>query len=464
MLHSSIKRVCVLPARLQTRSLWRSSTAISSSPAALLRHLNSNPPPATSTILFSISKNVPPPLVDLIRAALAASSSSSVGCLSEVLPAPIARHLGFDPSPDTEAEPYSVAIATFHPNKTSNRAIPFLSTLQGRPNISLGREIKRGPREEEIGDSSDEGFEAFLSGKKWGFGDDSRRGAAVGLAELEGVARDSVKEIVSFTSDRQQPFLKTLASYTRSSTLGLVGSSTPFHSPTHAPYTLFFNDQLVSSGAVGVAIVDEAPARRIEVEYAGLEPLAEPLEVTSAKGNIVLTLANQNAARLLLHAVQQLPTSSDKGANSMYTRQEEKEKEFFAAVFEALPGKIPDLSLARHVSKIMAGDPSRGAISVSTEVEIPVGSYLLFLHRPSPSPLLPLLISPRAPLASLTPLSIAPSYSQPNFSKKAEGEEGEKVSEVGGFWAASENGVVLSRRGRESWVCGNEGVVVAVGR
>lgn len=116
-------------------------------------------------------------------------------------------------------------------------------------------------------------------------------------------SRDSVKEIVSFTSDRQQPFLKTLASYTRSSTvrpqahastsiprrdthplilqLGLVGSSTPFHSPTHAPYTLFFNDQLVSSGAVGVAIVDEAPARRIEVEYAGLEPLAEPLEVTS---------------------------------------------------------------------------------------------------------------------------------------------------------------------------------------
>ena len=63
-----------------------------------------------------------------------------------------------------------------------------------------------------------------------------------------------------------------------------------------------------------------------------------------AKGNIVLTLTGQNAARLLLHAVQKLPTSNLTDVSSIYRRQEEKEKEFFAAVFESPPGVSGPLS------------------------------------------------------------------------------------------------------------------------
>lgn len=67
----------------------------------------------------------------------------------------------------------------------------------------------------------------------------------------------------------------------------------------------------------------------------------------SAKGNIVLTLDEQNAARLLLHAVQALPSSDLDNAGKGYTRQDEKEKEYFAAVFEAPPGVRPCLALSR---------------------------------------------------------------------------------------------------------------------
>lgn len=142
------------------------------------------------------------------------------------------------------------------------------------------------------------------------------------------------------------------------SQIGLVGSSTPFHSTSHAPYSLFYNGELASTGAVGLAIVDSQapPSQPIAIDYAGLEAFGEPMEVTSyacfvslefrrmltsfaphrrSKGNIVLTLASQNAARLLLNAVQALPKAA--GGNTAQERSEEKEKEFYAAVFESAP-------------------------------------------------------------------------------------------------------------------------------
>ena len=61
-----------------------------------------------------------------------------------------------------------------------------------------------------------------------------------------------------------------------------MGSLTPFHSAAGLTYSLFHGDETVSTGAVGVAIVDDAtPPRHVSIEYAGLEPLAEPFEVTS---------------------------------------------------------------------------------------------------------------------------------------------------------------------------------------
>ena len=63
--------------------------------------------------------------------------------------------------------------------------------------------------------------------------------------------------------------------------MGLIGSSTPFHSPSHAPFSLFYDDQLVSSGAVGVAIIDSAPSSPIKIDYSGLVAFSEPMEVTS---------------------------------------------------------------------------------------------------------------------------------------------------------------------------------------
>ena len=118
----------------------------------------------------------------------------------------------------------------------------------------------------------------------------------------------SVKQVVFFAADRTQPVLNALSPLTQSATVslpparpghnsphltdpdplttsspqvGLVGSSTPFHSPTHAPFSLFCNGELSSTGAVGVAIVGEPIAGQVEVEYAGMRAVGEPVEVTT---------------------------------------------------------------------------------------------------------------------------------------------------------------------------------------
>lgn len=183
--------------------------------------------------------------------------------------------------------------------------------------------------------------------------------------------------------------------------IGLIGSSTPFHSPDGSPFTLFYNGERSATGAVGIAIVGEDAAVPLRVDYPGLETLGEPVEVTryvhickwlkqprtaadlplasSAKGNIVLTLSEQNAARLLLNLVQEMPDTIAAQGKTATERGELKDKEFYAAVFETVPevGVPLDLTKARHVSRIMAGDPSRGAMSVETEEDVRVGSYIV---------------------------------------------------------------------------------------
>lgn len=67
--------------------------------------------------------------------------------------------------------------------------------------------------------------------------------------------------------------------------LGLMASSTPFQSETHAPYTLFYREETLGAGAVGVALVDTSglPSDiQGNVEYSGLQAVDVPTEVTKS--------------------------------------------------------------------------------------------------------------------------------------------------------------------------------------
>ncbi|GAA6015175.1 hypothetical protein JCM10207_003628 [Rhodosporidiobolus poonsookiae] len=449
------------------RTVWTTSTLVSSSPSSLVSQLLKQspvPPTATATV-YALSKNTPQSLVPYVQAAL---PREAVGVLSEPLPAPLVSSTSSTPSPAAEDELFFLAVASFVPHSSTSsstvHAIPFRSTLTGRPNISLGREHKLQPDHNE----GDAGFEAFLRGEKWEFGQSkAEQGEADGLEELTlaGVRSEDVREIVCFTADRQGPFLSALSSYRNASIAGLVGSSTPFHSPTGSAFSLFpaASREAVETGAVGVAIVSSARSEveqtPAKVEYGGLEPLGKPMEVTSARGNIVLLLSAQNAARTLLNEVNTFFGTHGESLSAVQ-RSEEKDKEFYAAVFEREPEAPLDLSKARLVARIMAGDPSRGAMSVETEEEVREGSWLVFLHRPSTaSPSLP---SPSSS-PSLTFLTLPPSYTPPHLEPTTCPTTGKVKVLEGVFLAGSENGVVHGTEDGRARVCAIEGVSVQLG-
>lgn len=173
------------------RAVWTSSTYIAASPQTLVDRLTStklakdgSETPAVT--LYAMSKNIPSSMHSTVFSTFA--QSTSIGVVSELLPTSTTSLLApaLDLTPGEEA--YSIAVASYAPTGTS-RAVAFQSSLTGRPNISLGREHKpdsRGPAAES---EVDAGLEAFLRGKRWGFGDNVnlQEGKTATISELEGV-------------------------------------------------------------------------------------------------------------------------------------------------------------------------------------------------------------------------------------------------------------------------------------
>lgn len=67
-----------------------------------------------------------------------------------------------------------------------------------------------------------------------------------------------------------------------------------------------------------------------------------------------------------------------------------------------------------------------------------------------------------SPLPKFTFICREASYTAPLEGRQHENDADAEVIVLDGFVAASENGVVLSRKGKESWIGKEEGVVVAL--
>ena len=165
------------------RSVWSCSTKLSNRAESLISPNSTGTAAEKSVTMYAISKNVPQSIVEQLRAQL---PPNSFGCLAEILP-----HSLLDSATPL---PYSLSVATYTPPAGSTTtAIEFRSTLAGRPNVTVGREIKAGPRLEDfgadigVGETIDTGFEKFLKGEKWGFGEAPGMGRRAQIPELSSV-------------------------------------------------------------------------------------------------------------------------------------------------------------------------------------------------------------------------------------------------------------------------------------
>ncbi|KAH8549992.1 hypothetical protein BGW37DRAFT_88754 [Umbelopsis sp. PMI_123] len=137
---------------------------------------------------------------------------------------------------------------------------------------------------------------------------------------------------------------------------GLIGSSTPFI--TGMPYTLFYNEKVLSGGTIGF-VTSSVPKIRSSVQHHALETLGSPMTVTRCRGNIILDLDETSATGLLLDLL-------NKGHNAKIS----KDKEFYLAT--SVKDADANVQLT-SVHRVTSGDPSKGNMSIDTTKDFEVG-------------------------------------------------------------------------------------------
>ena len=141
---------------------------------------------------------------------------------------------------------------------------------------------------------------------------------------------------------------------------GVVGSSTPFVNGN--PYSLFLGHQVLPHGVVGLAVLGKSHPAVSGMIFADGTTLGPTMEISKARGNIVLTVDGEgNPTRQLLAAIEERGFAA------------KKDEQFFIRSFLSKEGEDPDEAL---VHKITSGDPSKGLISVDTVRDIPIGTKI----------------------------------------------------------------------------------------
>lgn len=341
----------------------------------------------------------------------AASRIARVGILSSPLPASLIPDNAIEPGSPPIATPtlYSAALSLL----PGVNAIPFRSTIPGRAEVVVGRWMDRKPSwkqgAERRADLLDDGNGALPGGSRdwrdiWG-----RENLEGKVPEgLETLERSSAASFIVFSDTSPHGLIEGLATqFPASSVLGLTAPPTPFE--TGRDQTLLISlpqgggagvqphSSIHTDGAVGVALVasndradvDRLPIPSVKTAFEGLRPFGARREITAAQGNIISSLDGANAAQQFLRDIQarehplDLGTkveraSAQKEAKQMSEQQArqiaskvKKGEDFFIAVYADKSSEAPSEPLL--LAQILSGHPSRGTLSIDTQVELGPG-------------------------------------------------------------------------------------------
>ena len=342
-----------------------------------------------------------------------ASRIARVGILSSPLPASLIPANAIEPGTPPVATPtlYFAALSLL----PGVNAIPFRSTIPGRAEVAVGRWMDRKPSwqqgAERRADLLDDGNGALPGGSRdWRdiWGRENLDGKIP--EELEALDPSSTASFLFFSDTSPHGLIEGLATqFPASSILGLTAPPTPFETgrdqtllislPQGGPGRMQPHSSIHTDGAVGVALVasndarggDALPIPSVKTSFEGLKPFGPRREITAAQGNIISNLDGANAAQQFLRDIQtrehpldldsssKVETSSAQQQAEQMSKQQarqiaskvKKEEDFFIAVYaEAAPdaGQEPLL-----VAQILSGHPSRGTLSIDTQVELGPG-------------------------------------------------------------------------------------------
>ncbi|ORX38487.1 hypothetical protein BD324DRAFT_621048 [Kockovaella imperatae] len=316
----------------------RSSTIFSPNETVLkevLDHLGSR----NSTILFLLSTSLPTSSLEPFLRVLNSHCPSSIGSFSIAAP----------------GQAPSISIASF-----SSGSSTFQTSLSGRSDPEVGRWHRPRKVEREDLKGLDVGeITAIESQDGWAGVWNAEKDVST-IPELE---HSRAKSFLVLSDNHPDPVVQAInGAVPSASAVGLMTAQTPFI--TGRPHTLFHNGQILSSGSVGIAIEEKLST---DIDYR-LEPLTEVFPVSRAQGNLLLNIddgGEGNPARTLINALHR-----HKGRTGIT-----KEEEWFLSIHSDGSGE-PD-----NVVKILSGDPSRGVLSLETEISLRKGQSVQFLHR-----------------------------------------------------------------------------------
>lgn len=348
----------------------------------------------------------------------AGSRIARVGILSSPLPASLIPANAIEPGSPPIASPtlYSAALSLL----PGVNAVPFRSTIPGRAEVAVGRWMDRKPSwqqgAERRADLLDDGNGALPGGSRdWRdiWGRENLEGKVP--KGLETLDPNSAASFIFFSDTSPHGLMEGLATrFPASSVLGLFAPPTPFE--TGRDQTLLLSlpqgtssgvqpsSNIHTNGAVGVALVasndardaDHLPIPGVKTDFEGLQPFGPRREITAAQGNIISSLDNANAAQQFLRDIQTrshpLDLDSSKTSSSSSSAQKEaesmseqqarqiaskvkKEEDFFIAIYaEPATGSNADAKPEPlMLAQILSGHPSRGTLSIDTEVELGPG-------------------------------------------------------------------------------------------
>jgi FIST N domain len=136
--------------------------------------------------------------------------------------------------------------------------------------------------------------------------------------------------------------------------IGIVAAQTIF--TTGKPYTMFYNNEIVHDGTVGLAFDTEM---RLDCGKEGLYSISDEIVVTKSQGNIIVQLGHRDASKLLVDKVH-----LDKSGNG--------NTELYVKI--SIDGKSA-------IVAVTGGDISRGTLAVDTKADIKPGSVVEFFRR-----------------------------------------------------------------------------------
>ncbi|KAF8464317.1 hypothetical protein JB92DRAFT_2071761 [Gautieria morchelliformis] len=280
------------------------NSLVSRSSSSLLRYLTKLEPDPNNVLLFSVSAHAYN--LEAIISRLRSSARHSIGCLSAPLPGAPGAVI------------CSTAVFSLH------YCVPFRSEIPGRAPIQVGRWNRKGTPVENMYELPD----FSRSPLTWRDSQASEGGPQlpVGLRD-----RRDITTLLFLSDDAPEGLGRSLSHIPKADKLGLIASSTPFI--TGRPFTLFYDDRIYSSGAVGVGL--RLPRRPTStVNFHGLVPLSDPMKVSKSEGNLIHGLNHSSPSGMLVKALD-----AD-------LRMAQKEDKFFLGHLR--PGPPGGLEEVRH--------------------------------------------------------------------------------------------------------------------